>query len=68
MFLVCQCCGRWRVQSVRLPGGGEPALEYLRVAYGDRHVADVATVEQLRRLLAGHGIDLSELIEHSILA
>jgi hypothetical protein len=54
--------GPWRVQSARLARGDDRPREYLSVYFHGYHVADVRTVDELGRVLAAHGLALSDLV------
>jgi hypothetical protein len=54
--------GRWRVESVRLARGDDRPREYICVYFHGRHVADVRTVDDVGKLLAAHGLALSDLV------
>ena len=53
--------GPWRITSVRLARGGDRPREYLRIYFHGYHVADVRTVEEVAKVLAAHGLALSDL-------
>jgi hypothetical protein len=55
--------GPWRVKSVRLARGGDQPCEYLRIYFHGYHVADVRTVEEVAKVLAAHGLALSDLVK-----
>ncbi len=43
-------------------GGGQPC-EYLRIHFHGYHVADVRTIEEVAKVLAAHGLALSDLVK-----
>jgi len=53
--------GPWRVKSVRLVRGDDRPREYLCIYFHGYHVADVRTVEEVAKVLAAHGLALSDL-------
>jgi hypothetical protein len=54
--------GPWQVRSVHLARGGDRPCEYLRICFHGYHVADVRTVEEVDKVLAAHGVALSDLV------
>jgi len=55
--------GPWRLKSGRLARGDDRPREYLSIYFHGYHVADVRTVEEVAKVLAAHGLALSDLVE-----
>jgi hypothetical protein len=57
--------GRWQVKSESLARGNTSPRRYLRIYFHGRHIADVRSVEEVAKVMAAHGLALSELFNRN---